>query len=356
MARERNNRNDITERIIQEIRDLPLFRIPYNRVLEAIRQGADVSRLDELRFAKWGDDDWAGRNDPAINPLFMGAIMYGSDTLITEMLQHDINVENIRTDDGENVIHMLINRASGDTPTGDLLGAIQLIANTHPHLLTEKDNYDRTPLGRVIHLFARFNRTRADTRPLYAIFNYILEALEEQKEDIEQPTKRGVTNLMIAAANATPDVIHRLIQAGAKVDLADSDGDTALMHACRDVSIDNVLALLEHGADKDLQNKEGHTALRIAVEHGNYDIAQLLMQQGTPARMNLKGNNNRGIRNYANAALNNYNRNNRARENFLRTYSRSNRGNGNSNNEKKNNQQGGKGKKRKTRRIRKARK
>jgi hypothetical protein len=310
-----------------------------------------VSRLEELRFSQWG-----GPNDPAVNTLFMGAIIYGSDTLITEMLQHDIKVETLRTARGENVLHLLIKRASGISKNSrkNLFGVVQSIVNSHPQLLKERDNMRISPLRVAIFSFGRFYRSGEEPRELYQLFNYIVDVMEEQKEDIDQPDNYGVTNLMIAASSATPQVIHRLIQAGAHVDMVDNDGDTALMHACRDVIADNVRALLEHGADKDLQNKEGQTALRIAVENGNYAMAQMLMQEGAPARLNLKASNGLRIKNYANTADNIHNQNNQIKEDFLRTYSRKNKNNSNnSNNEKKNNQNGGKRKKRKTRRSRK---
>jgi len=125
------------EQIIQGLRGRVLSNIPYGRVLEAIRQGVDVSRLEELRFSQWGER----RNDPAINTLFMGAIIYGSDTLITEMLQHDVNVETLRTNKGENVLHMLIHRVSGHNPNSrkNLFGVVQSIVKSHPQLLKERE-------------------------------------------------------------------------------------------------------------------------------------------------------------------------------------------------------------------------
>ena len=102
----------------------------------------------------------------------------------------------------------------------------------------------------------------------------------------------GKTILMVAAA-ASPftqcgndplpgtyrghkDVVKSLLEAGARANEQDAEGNTALMLAAQNGRIDSVKLLLEAGANVRLQNKYGWTALIYAANSsGDYDVANL---------------------------------------------------------------------------------
>lgn len=89
-------------------------------------------------------------------------------------------------------------------------------------------------------------------------------------------TPRGQTPLMEwPYGNAA----QRLIEAGAKVNLANRDGDTALMNASGGIP-DTVRALIAAGANVNAANRNGDTALIAAAACGQAGIVKQLLQAG----------------------------------------------------------------------------
>lgn len=72
---------------------------------------------------------------------------------------------------------------------------------------------------------------------------------------------------------------QRLIDAGADVNLANSDGDTPLMNAAGGTP-DAVRALLAAGANVNAKNRNGDTALIAAAACGQVDIVNQLLKAG----------------------------------------------------------------------------
>ncbi|MCG8097488.1 MAG: ankyrin repeat domain-containing protein, partial [Candidatus Thiodiazotropha taylori] len=70
--------------------------------------------------------------------------------------------------------------------------------------------------------------------------------------------------------------VKLLLEAGADVNLADSDGVTPLMEAARTGSGEIVTLLLQHNADKTNKDNEGHTAADIAVKKKHNKVSGLL--------------------------------------------------------------------------------
>lgn len=82
------------------------------------------------------------------------------------------------------------------------------------------------------------------------------------------PNRRAAHNrpLVVAAALAQDwDTVKRLLQAGARPDLADENGTTALMLAARHGNIDILRRLMGRATNIDLADRNGHTALHHAV-------------------------------------------------------------------------------------------
>ena len=86
--------------------------------------------------------------------------------------------------------------------------------------------------------------------------------------DVNERNHNGMTALMNAAMhNDNPEVIHVLIEAGAKVNAKNmnSSGNTALIFAAMYNSPEVVKALIESGADITVTNSEGMTAYDYAL-------------------------------------------------------------------------------------------
>lgn len=75
-----------------------------------------------------------------------------------------------------------------------------------------------------------------------------------------------VSPLILASAKNMPNVVKFLIEKGAEVDLADSNGDTALMYAIYNDSIAVAKVLMKSGANPNISNKNGETPLSLASE------------------------------------------------------------------------------------------
>eukprot|EP01130_Rhizamoeba_saxonica_P001158 TRINITY_DN11043_c0_g1_i1.p1 TRINITY_DN11043_c0_g1~~TRINITY_DN11043_c0_g1_i1.p1 ORF type:complete len:123 (-),score=28.42 TRINITY_DN11043_c0_g1_i1:19-351(-) len=93
----------------------------------------------------------------------------------------------------------------------------------------------------------------------------------------EQPTINGEEMEIEEEQNPqalTESVVRQLLEAGANVNAATSDGQTPLMKACQ-YQPTIVPILLEHGADASIVDNEGRTALTIAEEHNPSLVASL---------------------------------------------------------------------------------
>lgn len=81
-------------------------------------------------------------------------------------------------------------------------------------------------------------------------------------------------------ADRSPEVLARLLEAGASLDDAADDGTTVLMYATQARRGDSVRALLALGAGAALADARGFTALHRAAEMGEVEIAKALLARG----------------------------------------------------------------------------
>jgi len=70
----------------------------------------------------------------------------------------------------------------------------------------------------------------------------------------------GHTALMLASEWLDAEIVRMLLEAGAEVDVRDTDGKTALHYALRG-GAENIRVLLEFGADVNAQARNGYTPL-----------------------------------------------------------------------------------------------
>ncbi len=95
--------------------------------------------------------------------------------------------------------------------------------------------------------------------------------------DVNLRNEEGRTAVMIAAGNADEDMVAVLLEKGADVNMASpSGGTTALMLAARAGNRNVVNALLEAGADPEIADARGRTASDYAADAGHQRIAHQL--------------------------------------------------------------------------------
>ncbi len=109
------------------------------------------------------------------------------------------------------------------------------------------------------------------------------------------------------AQNGHAATVRLLLDAGAKVNLEDSDGGSALMLAAESGHSDALQALLKAGAWPRRALPDGTTALHFAAENGDSASVQALLKAGadctdendegeTPLSLAIKGNHEKIIR------------------------------------------------------------
>ena len=99
----------------------------------------------------------------------------------------------------------------------------------------------------------------------------------------------GYSALMAAALNGTAEQMKILIDHGAKVNYANSDGITALWPAVPDW--DKTKLLLDHGADPQLYSKENYTVLvKLAPIPGTEKFFRLLIDHGADLKKSAPDN------------------------------------------------------------------
>lgn len=92
----------------------------------------------------------------------------------------------------------------------------------------------------------------------------------------------GKTPLHFAAYFSTPDVVKRLIAAGADVNAVDEGGNTALHLAS---TVENVRLLLEAGADIHSSNNMFNTPLHVARALHGEEVSRALVEKGADGAM-----------------------------------------------------------------------
>lgn len=93
--------------------------------------------------------------------------------------------------------------------------------------------------------------------------------------------ERGYTPLLFATQYNTPDVMQRLLDAGADIDAADDTGMTPLIMACYLGDFAKASLLVSAGADVNASTNDGSmTPLGVARMRDRDRIVQLLIENG----------------------------------------------------------------------------
>lgn len=89
------------------------------------------------------------------------------------------------------------------------------------------------------------------------------------------------TPLMRLDFDATPELIDLLVSHRAKINLIDNEGNTAVIHAAGNVKSETLQALINAGADVRITNKEGRTALMNAAQNDDLESVRSLILAGS---------------------------------------------------------------------------
>lgn len=92
--------------------------------------------------------------------------------------------------------------------------------------------------------------------------------------------KSAMSALMAAASNGSTAIVQRVLDAGAKVNMRNSDGVTALMHSAVLSHVEVVNQLLASGADLHATDNDGFDALVAAATGGSAAVSRLLIAKG----------------------------------------------------------------------------
>ena len=118
--------------------------------------------------------------------------------------------------------------------------------------------------------------------------DYLLKAILDSGENINERDIGGGTALIYATAAGKFETVKSLINWGADVNAVDNNGSTALMYAASyrpmmpdpesSTNIEIIKLLIQKGADRSIRNKQKQTAWNIAVNAGNFDVLEMLDQ------------------------------------------------------------------------------
>ena len=123
------------------------------------------------------------------------------------------------------------------------------------------------------------------------LIQLMIESGQNLNESIDDS---GMTPLLVVAHEADPELVLQLVEAGADVNQANSEGMTPLMAACdAEEEVDTVLeviaTLVEAGADINAMSKNGITPLFLAVCWDEEEIAEALIENGADIDKAISG-------------------------------------------------------------------
>ena len=110
--------------------------------------------------------------------------------------------------------------------------------------------------------------------------------IEQGADKDERGGDCSLTPLYAATYKGHLHVVRYLVELGAKIEKATSDGETPLMAASQQDHLETMRYLLEQGANTNVSNGNRETMLHWAANNGNLEAAKLLMVYG--AKLNKR--------------------------------------------------------------------
>uniref|UniRef100_A0A671YRW0 Kinase D interacting substrate 220 n=1 Tax=Sparus aurata TaxID=8175 RepID=A0A671YRW0_SPAAU len=123
----------------------------------------------------------------------------------------------------------------------------------------------------------------------------VVRELLENKANLEHRDMhlydRSVYPIIWAAGRGHAEIVHLLLQHGAKVNCSDKYGTTPLIWAARKGHYESVMHLLANGADVDQEGANSMTALIVAVKGGYTEVVKELLKRNPNVNMTDKDGN-----------------------------------------------------------------
>ena len=239
------------------------------------------------------DTKWIGNGSDFAGDTYASLVARNGLDYSSNIIQQLLNVETI------NIIHKNRNTVLLDalkSPHNNKEMLKQILGDYYYKIdINHTNNFGET----AINLAAKNNNICiikqilciAQLKPLYAkLRNETMSFLNEDVlskifKDINaniinlnaQTEHEKKTALMLSIDNYkkdTKEIIKILIDAGADINLQDSDANTALMLIMKKYDYDSIKYLIEAGANINLQNRKGKTALMLILEQCNQEPSQ----------------------------------------------------------------------------------
>jgi len=119
----------------------------------------------------------------------------------------------------------------------------------------------------------------------------MVRRLIELHADVNVPGSFGFSPLGAAAMRGDVEIVKMLLAAGARLDVHDYAGGTPLLNAIRYQRDDNIKELLKAGANVDIADNKGETPLMAAAQIGRLDYVEaLLARRAFTGTRNPEGN------------------------------------------------------------------
>ena len=116
-----------------------------------------------------------------------------------------------------------------------------------------------------------------------------LEALIDAGADVNIPDSDGNTPLFLAAMSCNEQCVQLLLKSGADVNLTNKRGANALIYAAKNKMLQSVEWLIEAGADVNIKTKCNPTPLLYAAERGHKEILKVLLEAGADVNATSTG-------------------------------------------------------------------
>ena len=108
----------------------------------------------------------------------------------------------------------------------------------------------------------------------------VVQILLQEGARVDQAKSDGATPLFVASEKGHAEVVRVLLKEGARVDQAKSNGATPLFIASQDGHTEVVRLLLKEGARADQATSDGAAPLFVASEKGHTEVVRVLLKEG----------------------------------------------------------------------------
>jgi ankyrin repeat protein len=273
-----------------------------------IALGSDANADDIRVLLKLGANP-NGKSYDTISAL-MGAVAAGDDETVAALLENGAAPDQ-STWDGLSPLMMAAQKNRSET-LFDLFAQAGADLNRGNNqgmtaLMVAAATSNTQAVGKLLALSA--DLTLEDRDGLTPLFHAVqfgdededgletLDLLLSAGSDVEKKDAGGATPLMHAALRGKPEMVKRLLDAGAQIDAKDVVGWTAFHFAARSAAGPDALRVLlergvslEKGKNADAPDEGGTTPLMVAASYDRAEAADLLLKAGAnPAQADRTG-------------------------------------------------------------------